>query len=63
MLPDSEFKAKTLAHCLALAERDPEYALWAAQQYEAMCPWCLKNLAAKVQQELRRKEAGHEIHP
>lgn len=47
-------KHQLLAHCLALAKLDPEYAVTAAQFYEALEPWLLENLTAKVKQELRR---------
>lgn len=50
----AEHKAATLAHCLRIAAVDPEYAIWAAGQYEANEPWLLTNLQAKVQQEVAR---------
>lgn len=46
-----------LAHCLRMAEMDPAYALWAARNYEALSHGVLVNLAAKLQQELRRRSA------
>ena len=48
-------KAATLAHCLALAERDVVYALYAASWYESNEPRLLANLRLKVQQEIDRK--------
>lgn len=61
MHPPEEHKQFLLAWCLEMAERDPEYAIWAAGDYEAKQPWLLKNLQAKVQQEVRRaqKEASN----
>lgn len=50
----AEHKAATLAHCLRMAQVDPEYAIWAAGQYEAAEPWLLTNLQARVQQEVAR---------
>lgn len=49
-----EHKARILAHCLWMAERDPEYAVWAAGWYETNEPELLRNLQAKVQQEITR---------
>lgn len=49
-----EHKAEVLRHCLWMAERDPEYAVWAAGWYEANEPDLLRNLQAKVQQEVAR---------
>ena len=57
MTPD-EHKARILAHCLWMAELDPEYAIHAAGWYEANQPWLLTNLQAKVRQEVRRQQAG-----
>ncbi len=47
-----------LAHSLRIAELDPAYALWAAANYEALSQGVLVNLAAKLQQELRRPSAA-----
>lgn len=49
-----EHKAEVLCHCLWMAERDAEYAIWAAGWYEANEPELLRNLKAKVQQEVAR---------
>lgn len=51
---DAGHKAEILAHCLLMAERDPDYAIWAAGWYEANEPELLRNLLAKVRQEVRR---------
>jgi hypothetical protein len=51
-----EHKQSILAHCLWMAQTDPDYALWAARWYERNEPALLKNLAAKVEQEIRRAE-------
>lgn len=57
MTPE-QHKQSILAHCLWMAERDPEYAIWAAGWYEANQPQLLANLLAnlqaKVRQEIRR---------
>jgi hypothetical protein len=47
-------KQATLKHCLEMAQRDPEYAVWVAGEYERQMPWLLKNLKAKVERELRQ---------
>lgn len=52
MTPDH--KQEVLRHCLWMAESDPEYAVWAAGWYEANEPELLRNLQAKVQQEVER---------
>ena len=59
MTPD-EHKALILAHCLWMAQLDPEYAIHAAGWYEANQPWLLKNLQAKVRQAVRRACAAKE---
>jgi hypothetical protein len=51
---DLEHKQAILAHCLWMAKLDPDYAVWAAGWYERNEPALLKNLQAKVQQEVRR---------
>ena len=51
---DAEHKASILAHCLWMAQTDPEYATWAAGWYEKNEPALLKNLQAKVRQEIER---------
>lgn len=56
MTPDR--KQEVLAHCLWMAARDPEYAIWAAGWYEANEPELLVNLQAKVQQEVKRASAS-----
>jgi hypothetical protein len=43
-----------LTWCLQMAQVDPEYAVWAAGWYESNQPHLLKNLKAKVEQEVRR---------
>ena len=53
----AEFKQSILAHCLRIAEVDPQYASWAAGNFEAMCPELLRNLKAKVDQEIRRSSS------
>lgn len=53
-----EHKADVLRHCLWMAERDPEYAVWAAGWYEGNEPELLRNLQAKVQQEVRRRSTS-----
>lgn len=47
-------KAEILRHVLWMATLDPEYAVWAAGWYERNEPVLLKNLRAKVEQEVRR---------
>ena len=44
-----------LAHCLWMAQFDPDYALWAAAEYERRSAGGLRNLEAKVRQEIARK--------
>jgi hypothetical protein len=53
---NTDHKAQILAHCLRMSETDQEYAVWAAGWYEANEPALLKNLQAKVRQEIARKE-------
>jgi len=53
-----EHKAAILAHCLWMAELDPDYATWAAGWYEANEPVLLKNLEAKVRQEIARRPSA-----
>lgn len=50
-------KRKTLAHCLQFVETDPDYALWAAGEYERTAPWLLTNLQAKVRQAIARRNS------
>lgn len=52
------YKQRRLAHCLAMAELDPEYAIYAAGWYEALEPWYLENLQRKVRQEVARRQAN-----
>lgn len=52
MTPD--YKQQLLEHCIRFARIDREAGLAAADWYEAQRPWLLKNLRAKVEQELRR---------
>jgi hypothetical protein len=54
----AEFKPFILAHCLRIAKVDPEYANWAAAWYERNQPELLKNLHAKVEQEIKRSSAS-----
>lgn len=54
MQTPEQHKAEILAHCLWMATLDPEYAKWAAEQYERREPVLMKNLAAKVAQEVKR---------
>lgn len=56
-------KAEILRHCLWMAQVDPEYAIWAAAQYEARNPVLLKNLEAKVRQEVRRSASQSRSAP
>ena len=51
-------KANILAHCLGMAVWDEALAYSAAAWYEKNEPWFLKNLEAKVRQEVRRKKAA-----
>lgn len=51
-------KRKTLAHCLQFVETDPDYALWAAGEYERTAPWLLTNLRRKVAQAVERSRAS-----
>lgn len=53
MLTDAEFKAKTLAHCLGIAARDPDYLSWGPKQYEELCPWCMRGLEKRVRQDMQ----------
>ena len=58
MQEPQERKHELLVHCLWMATLDPDYAIWAAGQYEKNEPWLLENLQAKVRQEVRRAERG-----
>lgn len=53
-----EHKAEILRHCLWMVERDPTYAVWAARWYEERQPALLKNLEAKVRQDVARRSAS-----
>lgn len=54
----SEHKAEILRHCLWMAERDPDYAIWAAGWYEKNEPVLLANLQGRVRQEIARSTAS-----
>lgn len=50
----ADYKADILRHCLWMASIDPQYAHHAAGWYEKNDPELLKNLQAKVWQEIHR---------
>lgn len=58
-----EHKAELLRHCLWMATLDPDYAVWAAGWYEERQPHLLANLKRKVEQEVRRADAGASVAP
>lgn len=47
-------KAAILKHCLWMAERDPDYAIAAAEWYERNDPTILRNLKRVVKREVSR---------
>lgn len=55
MKDGATWKQDMLAHCLWMAQFDPDYALWAAAEYERRSAGGLRNLEAKVRQEIARK--------
>jgi hypothetical protein len=61
LIPRAERRAEMLAHCLDLLERaGAEYAMWAADRYEALEPWFLDGLGKRVRKEVeKRREASH----
>ena len=36
---DQNLRARTIAHCQALAKLDRDYAVWAFNQYDEQMPW------------------------
>lgn len=36
---DQDLRARTIAHCQALAKLDRDYAVWAFNQYDKGMPW------------------------
>lgn len=56
-----EHKQRMLKHCLWMSEMDEDYAVWAADRYESDNPIVLKNLGAKVRQEISRKQRQAEV--
>lgn len=51
----AEHKQALLRHCCWMAELDPDYAIWAAQDYESRNPALLLNLERKVRQHVARE--------
>lgn len=52
-------RKEMLAYCLKLLEQsDPIYALHAADWYEALEPWHLDGLGARVRREIEKRRAA-----
>lgn len=49
-----ERRKEVLAHCLLFLERDPEYAMYAADWYEKNEPWSLDGLGQRVRREVEK---------
>ena len=50
----AEHKQALLRHCCWMADLDPDYAIWAANDYESKNPALLLNLERKVRQHVAR---------
>lgn len=49
-------KKRIYRHCLAMAQQDPGYALWAAEDYEIKSFGVLEGLHAAVKERITRKQ-------
>jgi hypothetical protein len=60
LTPRAERRAEMLAWCLNLLERaGPEYAMHAADRYEANEPWALDGLGRRVRKEVERRRTAN----